>query len=243
MQEKWRLLKTIKVDGSTQMATDEALMNSVRNKNQPTTLRFYQWEPQCVTLGHMQNAKEEVDFDYCKENNISIVQRISGGGCVLHNQELTYSLIIPQDKIDSNVTERFKLILDCIRLAFQKVGIMAKFKPINDLTVKEKKISGSAQTTIDGVILIHGTMLLDVDIELMQKVLKNPKFKQKENIENAITSLKSELGYDVEIEILTQLIVNEFNVLHAAEFYKGDLSDKELEEIDKLKITKYKSLV
>lgn len=243
MQEKWRLLKTIKTDGSTQMATDEAIMNSIRKGDQPTTLRFYQWEPNCVTLGNMQNPESEVDFEYCKNNNISIVQRISGGGCVLHNKELTYSLIIKQENIDSDVIERFKVTCDCIRLAFQKLGVMAEFKPINDLIVKGKKISGNAQTTIDGVVLIHGTMLLDVDIDLMQKVLKNPKFKQKENIENAITSLKIEMGYDVEINILTQMIVNEFNFLHKVEFYQGDLSDEELKDVEKLKIKKYKSLV
>lgn len=243
MQEKWRLLQTIKSDGSHQMAIDEAVMNSVRKNLQPTTLRFYQWTPRCVTLGHMQDMKKEVDFDFCKNNDITIVQRITGGGCVLHDKELTYSLIIKQENIDSNIIERFKIVLDCIRLAFQKLGVMAEFKPINDLIVKNKKISGNAQTTIDGVVLIHGTMLLDIDIELMQKVLKNPKFKQKENIENAITSLNAELGYDIEIDVLTQMIVNEFNFLHKVEFYKENLSDEEKIEADKLKVTRYKSLV
>ena len=110
MQGKFRLLKVIRADGSTQMATDDAIMNSVRKGDNPTTLRFYQWKPYCVTLGHMQDAKKEVDFNYCKKNNISIVQRITGGGCVLHHKELTYSLIIKQEDVSSDVIERFRIL-------------------------------------------------------------------------------------------------------------------------------------
>lgn len=246
MQEKLRLLKQIKTDGSTQMAIDEAIMNSIRKNKSPTTIRFYTWKPRCVTLGHMQDMEKEVDFDYCKNNNISIVQRITGGGCVLHHKELTYSFIVKQEDVSKDVIKRFRIVCDCIINSFKKLGINAEFKPINDIIVKGKKISGNAQTTIDGVTLIHGTILLDVDVALMQNVLKNPKFKQKENIGNAITSLGNELKKEIsndDIQNLIKMIIEEFKLSIKTEITNGFLLLEEKEDIEKLKVTKYKSLV
>jgi len=246
MQEKWRLLKQINTNGSTQMAIDEAIMNSIRNNLSPATLRFYTWEPKCVTLGHMQDIKKEVDFDYCKNNNITIVQRITGGGCVLHHKELTYSFIVKQEDISKDIIKRFRIVCNCIINSFKQLGINAEFKPINDIIVDGKKISGNAQTTIDGVTLIHGTILLDVDISLMQNVLKNPKFKQKGNIENAITSFRGELNRNIknlDIKKLINSIIKEFKESTGRELVEGCLSKQEKEDVEKLKVTRYKSLM
>ncbi len=74
------------------MAVDEALLNTAANSGQPT-LRFYQWQRPTLSLGYFQNYADR--SKHTSSLNSDVVRRLSGGGAILHDQELTYSLMIP----------------------------------------------------------------------------------------------------------------------------------------------------
>ncbi len=72
------------------MAVDEVLLNST---NDVPALRIYGWKPTAVSIGYFQRMEEEIDIKKCKQLDVDVVRRITGGGSVLHDSELTYSFI------------------------------------------------------------------------------------------------------------------------------------------------------
>ena len=81
--------------GIVNMAIDAELLDSAINNNEKEPIiRFYAWKPKCVSLGRNQKP-DNIDIEYCKQNNIDIVQRITGGRGLLHDNEVTYSFICP----------------------------------------------------------------------------------------------------------------------------------------------------
>src|SRR3989304_974655 len=92
---QWRLLITEPTDGPLNMAIDEAILPGVAEGASPPTLRFFAWEPPCLSLGYSQPVTD-VDMDHLKAGGYDIVRRPTGGKAILHTDELTYSVITPQ---------------------------------------------------------------------------------------------------------------------------------------------------
>jgi lipoyl(octanoyl) transferase len=92
----WRLLETGPARGAWNMAVDEALLLSVAAGKAPPTLRFYGWQPPCLSLGYFQPAAE-IDQSRCAVRGIDVVRRPTGGSAILHADELTYSLAAPEN--------------------------------------------------------------------------------------------------------------------------------------------------
>src|SRR5690606_21154618 len=92
----WRLLNTGISDGPTNMAIDQAIMEAVAEGRVPPTLRFYGWEPACLSLGYTQPIAD-VDRARLERCGWDLVRRITGGRAILHTDELTYSVALPGD--------------------------------------------------------------------------------------------------------------------------------------------------
>ncbi len=92
----WRLLQTGLADGATNMAIDEAILWAVAEGESLPTLRFYGWQPSCLSIGYSQSLESEVDVGRCREAGIDFVRRPTGGRAILHADELTYSVVAPQ---------------------------------------------------------------------------------------------------------------------------------------------------
>lgn len=164
-----RVLETGHNTACWNMALDEVLLNSV---NDVPALRIYGWKPTAVSIGYFQRMEEEIDRKKCKQLDIDAVRRITGGGAVMHDSELTYSFITK--RYPQNIIESYKWVCDALIISINKLGLDAKFSPLNDIVLNGKKISGNAQTRKRGTLLQHGTILLDVDIEKMFSILKVP---------------------------------------------------------------------
>lgn len=135
------------------------------------------WRPdkKCITLGYFQNPEQELDLDYCKENDMPITRRIGGGGVgVLNVMVPAYSIIASEDSevIPKNIEKSYELICNGIVLALKELGIKAEFSPINDVLINGKKFSGSSQFRLDGMVVQHGFITLWLDIPEMVRVLK-----------------------------------------------------------------------
>jgi lipoate-protein ligase A len=177
----WRLLQTNYHNACYNMGLDEALLESVSCGESLPVLRLYGWKPSAVSLGYFQGFEEEVDAEACARFGVDIVRRISGGGAVFHDREITYSLIMPLNHplAGNSILESYEKLCGGIVSGLGALGIQAAFAPINDILAGGRKVSGNAQTRRQGCVLQHGTVLLDTDAERMFCLLKVPQEKMK----------------------------------------------------------------
>ena len=93
MRPRWRFLNTGAADGPYNMAVDEAVLRSVRKQQIPPTLRIYAWNPAAISVGYGQPVHRDIDVEKCRRSGTPIVRRLTGGRAVLHDEEITYSVV------------------------------------------------------------------------------------------------------------------------------------------------------
>ncbi len=122
-----------------------------------------------VIVGRFQNTAQEVNAAYAAEHGIHVVRRITGGGAVYHDLgNLNYSFIVPNRSQNAIDFARFALpVVEFLRA----LGVPAELSGRNDLTVDDMKFSGTAQHTTPRATLHHGTLLFDVDMTMLERVL------------------------------------------------------------------------
>ena len=192
---EWRLLIDDAADAAWNMAADEAMLQLHASGKIPPSLRFYSWQPLALSLGYFQQARREVDFEECEKRGIRVVRRLSGGRTVLHDREVTYSLVVKESEsyIPEGLTASYLFFSRGIAAGLTSLGVEPNLHfprptagnssavPFRsaacfdapshyELTVGERKIVGSAQTRRDGVLLQHGSILLDFDPESLVDV-------------------------------------------------------------------------
>lgn len=190
MTETWNFINTGSKDPYYNMAMDEALLNFVSRGEIDPVIRFYTWNPATLSIGYFQRLQKEIDIDKVKEKGFGLVRRQTGGRGVLHDKELTYSVIVPEShpNMPSTVTEAYRVISQGLLEGFKNLGFDTYFavpktpeerqklkQPRSsvcfdapswyELVVEGRKIAGSAQTRQKGVILQHGSILQDIDID------------------------------------------------------------------------------
>lgn len=232
--QTWRLIETIQDKGAMQMAIDEAILLARIQKKVPNTLRFYTWRPSCVTVGFFQSRKQEVDLCKAEKMGVDVVRRYTGGGAVFHENELTYSLTIPESEATKDISKSYEIICGGVVNGLKSLGIKAEFKPVNDILVKNKKISGNAQTRKEGIILQHGTILLDVDVKKIFSILKVPDEKIKDKliktVEERVTSLKNETTTKIDRAEIEKAFIQGFLETFKAKIKPGRLTPRELKQ-------------
>jgi lipoate---protein ligase len=242
-KKKWRLVKHIETNGAMQMAIDEAMLTARSKQLVPNTLRFFSWKPVCLSIGYFQSLEKEIDVKKTKEQSVDIVRRYTGGGAVLHDKELTYTLAVNEKDVSLNIIKSYEIICSAIIIGLKKLNIESEFKPINDILVGNKKISGNAQTRKKGVLMQHGTILVDVDVKKMFSLLKVPDEKIKDkmikSVEERVTSIQKEIGHEIRIEKLSEMIRKGFEDVFNVEFEESELTEYELQIAEKLFREKY----
>lgn len=221
------------------MGLDESLL-LLRAKNIiPDTFRFYSFYPSCVSIGYFQSLKSSIDIDHCNRNNIDYVRRITGGGNVFHDcsGEITYSVVMSEKNAPENILDSFEFLYGGIIEGLKKLNINANFKPLNDLMLNSKKLSGSAQTRKLGVILQHGTLMYNTNIELMERILRISD--KKIEIKKRVTTLANE-GYNFGKQELIKSLKKGFEEIYG-ESKKENISKEELSIARKLSKEKYET--
>jgi lipoate-protein ligase A len=170
----WRVIRLSQQTAFENMAIDEAISIGIAEKRSPPTIRFYKWSPSAVSIGYFQKIHDEVDVERCRLSGIDIVRRRTGGGAVYHDSqgEITYSIICPESLFSKDIRASYSQVCSYIISGLLGIGIDPSFRPINDIVVDGKKISGSAQTRRSGVFTQHGTVLYKLDREKMFSLLK-----------------------------------------------------------------------
>ncbi len=239
MSEKWRYLITENNSAAKNMAIDRAVLVANSEGKVPATVRFYTWSPPAISIGYFQGLSEEVDLKKCQELGVDYVRRITGGGAVFHEDELTYSIVIPEShpQIPKNIMESYGRICGAVMKGLKNLGIDSTYVPINDIISGGRKISGNAQTRKLKTVLQHGTVLLDVDVEKMFSLLIVPNEKIRDkmiaDVKQRVTSVKHILGkyvsFNDSVNSMKKGFEEEFNV----RLVSGILTDYELDLADK----------
>jgi len=188
------------------METDlKILEEAILNNSRDMTVRFYTWSPKCVSLG---KSQKEIRLG----GDIDVVKRPTGGRALLHDMELTYSVVCPI-KEGQSVIESYKEISDALMEGFKKLDIELDYagergKNFNycmnissgaDVSYKGRKLIGSAQFRKRGYLLQHGSILFDADFNYIEKI-----FMEKID-KNSIITLK-EINPDITAEQLTEAL-------------------------------------
>jgi len=194
------------------MALDEALLDWHSEGLIPPVVRFYEWNPATLSIGYFQSVEKEIDMEAVERLGLGFVRRPTGGRGVLHEHELTYSVIVSESYPDmpATVTEAYRVISEGILLGFQNLGLEAYFSIPNtvekkqdlkkprtavcfdtpswyELVVEGKKVAGSAQTRQKGVILQHGAILLDLDEEKLIQTFKFSSDELRKRVKNSLS--------------------------------------------------------
>jgi len=190
---QWRLLDTGPADGFTNMAVDEAMFELFAAEGGPAAVRFYRWLPPAVSLGYAQAIEREIDLRQCASLGIDVVRRPTGGRAVLHDHEVTYSVVIGGDdhRVSSGVLAAYLTISQAMIRGLSYLGISAELLPLRRgvllpsdqaslvcfatpssyaVAVGGRKIIGSAQRRAHDVIMQHGSIPLSWNLEKMRAV-------------------------------------------------------------------------
>lgn len=207
---KWGFIDSGDCSPAFNMALDEALLDWHSEGKIPPIIRFYGWNPPTLSIGYFQKVEKEIDLDAVKEHGLGFVRRPTGGRGVLHEHELTYSVIVTEDYPDmpKTVTEAYRVISEGILKGFHHLELEAYFavpqtpaerdslkNPRSavcfdapswyELVVEGRKVAGSAQTRQKGVILQHGSILLDLDEDKLFSLFKYTNERVKERMQKA----------------------------------------------------------
>lgn len=232
----WRLIEQEVYSAPMNMAIEHAIYESVANGRELPTIRFYKWKNDSVSIGAYQNPKE-INLDACKKHGIDFVRRMTGGRAVFHDKvDFTYSVIAPIRVFGYRIDNAYKQICTWLINALSEFGINASLENKNDLIVSNKKISGNAAKLMDkGVYLQHGTLIYDIDFEIMPEILNISEDLAKEKITSVLQHKK--ISQDKVYETLKK------NFTENKEFRTEELSKFELMRAEDLAKTKYNSVM
>ncbi|MFL1621020.1 biotin/lipoate A/B protein ligase family protein [Staphylococcus haemolyticus] len=269
MIETWNFINTGSHDPYYNMAMDEALLNFVSRGEIDPVVRFYTWNPATLSVGYFQRLKKEIDIDKVNEKGFGLVRRQTGGRGVLHDKELTYSVIVSEEhpNMPSTVTEAYRVISEGLLEGFKLLGFEAYFaiprskeereklkQPRSavcfdapswyELVVEGRKIAGSAQTRQKGVILQHGSLLQDVNVDELfdMFIFKNDRLKDKMKkafVDKAV-AINDISDRHISIEEMEKAFEEGFKKGLNIEFKPLTLSDEQIKEVKELE-EKYRS--
>jgi lipoate-protein ligase A len=234
MKEQWRLLQTGSGTAFSNMAIDRAILVVNSHGKVPPTVRFYGWAPPAISIGYFQSLVDEVDIDACKRFGVDYVRRITGGGAVFHEDELTYSIVVPEShpEVPKNILKSYGRICGAVMKGLRQLGIESEYAPINDIITNGQKISGNAQTRKLETVLQHGTVLMDVDVDKMFSLLKVPNEKIKDkliaDVKQRVTSIRHLLGKEIRFKEVAEAMKVGFEEEFHVELIEGELNKEEV---------------
>ncbi len=232
---KWRLIEEKAFSPAMNMAIDHSICESAALNKELPTIRFYKWMPSSVSIGALQNL-QEIDLKACKEHNIGIVRRMSGGRAVFHDKaDFTYSVIAPIKILGGSIEKAYRQVCSWMIDSLKCLGIKAVLENKNDISVGGKKISGNAAKLMqNGIYLQHGTLVYGMELEIMPKILGIPKILAKERIASVL-----EYKQASQDEVYCAL---KDNFTENKEFKAAELSSHELGRSEYLVKTRYSTI-
>jgi lipoate-protein ligase A len=250
--DAWRLLGLRVQDAFMNMAVDEAILTARIEDVVSNTLRLYRWRPSAVSVGYFQDAGKEANLEACRNSGVDVVRRPTGGGAVYHafEGEITYSIIVNERDLGvSGAVTKYQKLCGGIIYALGCLGVRAEFssgspRECPNILVSGRKISGNAQLRRRGVILQHGTVLVDLNLVEMFTFLRVPWAKSVGEVvqiaEKKHISLRQVLNSEISFDTVSEALIQGFGKTLETQFIQGELTPSEVETAEKL-YGKYRS--
>jgi lipoate-protein ligase A len=241
---------------------DEAILEDIGRGESIPTLRLYAWDPACLSLGHAQPFAD-VDVQRLKLHGWEVVRRVTGGRAILHTDELTYSVIAPNEepRVSGTVLESYSRLAQALLLAVQELDLPVEMKegkaengptaiPVcfevpstYEITVNGKKLIGSAQARKREGVLQHGSLPLTGDLTRICQVLKFENESEREHASQRLltraATVESALGREVSWETAAQAFIHAFEAQLGLSLQSSELSPSESKRTDELVKDKY----
>jgi len=249
----WRVLESGSQDIYSNLAVEEAIARANASREEKmNVLRFWKSDS-AVVMGIFQCVHKEVNLQFCKESNISIARRFTGGGAVYQDTgNLNFTICADQKEtfVKRTLPELYEVFIGGIAESLQERGIPAVFDPHRScLRIRGKKITGTAGWVKQGVSFIHGTMLIDSNLKALNQSLNVPdgqpphsrdrKIRCMESKRDTVTNISNEIGFrPTDIEIQTA-IIGAIESISETLACPGKLMEDELEIAQSLYQTRY----
>lgn len=255
---EWRLLMSPPLDGPTNMALDHALAQLAGAGQAPPTVRFYTWDPHCVSLGYFQPYSDLNEAAW-RATGYGIVRRPTGGRAIVHQDELTYAITAAATTpgFGGAILASYSYISGGLHSGLRQLG--APIDPARpatnqkttssaacfdtpadyEITVGGRKLVGSAQTRTRGGVLQHGSVLLQADPLALEKVLNLPEGLDAGALGQKLIALDEALGRPVSVEETAAALVCGFETSWGVRLVPGALSPTEEALAKRLRAERY----
>lgn len=258
----WRILITPPTSGAWNMAIDEAIAIHAGCGDALPTLRFYQWQPPCVSLGRHQPLAD-LDLARCRELGYGIVRRPTGGRAILHIDELTYSVMGKQSEpaLQGAVLDSYLRLSQGLLSGLDYLGLDVRKAPASsragndagpicfevpsayEIVAGGKKLVGSAQSRRQGWVLQHGTLPLTGDITRLIDTLalagESEGAALRRDLAGRATTASQVLGQPVSFQQAAQALRQGFADALGLNLVDGELSEVEQQTAQQLFDEKY----
>lgn len=238
----WRLIVDGPVDGALNMALDRAVLEQVAAGDSPATLRLYRWRRPTVTLGRFQDA-EGVDLEECALRGFDVVSRPTGGRGVLHDDEVTYSIVAStRDGVPRGTGASYRHLCGVLARAYELLGVPAELtaRPRGsrasaacylhatpaDLSLGAAKLSGSAQVWRGDAVLQHGSFVVSRDVAAEAAVFRLDPAGARQLADSTLT-LTEALGEPPSVETIERAVAEAATAVLGIELVPARASDAE----------------
>jgi len=194
-----RVLDTGVMEGRLNIAIGQAIVEAHQAGQVPDTLRFLRFPPTAL-VGRHQALGQEINLEYCKENRIGVARRITGGGAIFMEPGLLgWELALHRKTLGAMfLPELTRELCEAAADGISRLGVDARFRPRNDIEVDGRKISGTGGFFDGDTLFYQGTVLVDMNPEVMVSALRVPQAKlekrQLDSAQQRVVTLRELLG-------------------------------------------------
>ena len=238
MLKPFRVLDTGVLEGRLNIAIGQAIVEARQQGAVPDTLRFLRFPPTAL-VGRHQALGQEIDLEYCRKNNIGTARRITGGGAIFMEPGLLgWELAFNRKTLGvSSLPGLTREICEAAADGISLLGVNARFRPRNDIEVDGRKISGTGGFFDGDTLFYQGTVLVDMDPQVMVSALRVPKAKlakrELDSAEQRVVTLRELLGDDTPgLGQIQSALSKAFSERFGLEITRGELTGEERLQAD-----------
>jgi lipoate-protein ligase A len=260
MTDTWRFIESGPCPAAYNMALDEAIAVAVRKNTVPPTLRIYGWNAPSVSIGYFQRIAD-IDTEYCFENHMPIVRRMTGGRAIFHGDDITYGFSVKtlSGLFSGGLLDSYKKISIALSLALTRIGLSPESKCVRgnrrsssssprnpfcfqaisfgEIAINGRKIVGSAQKRWTDGLLQQGSVPFLVDSEKVTRIFK---LNSLQEIEESTAGLK-EISPAIEYATFKDAVSISFEETFGIKFLSSSPSHGEISIARELEAQKYLS--
>jgi len=231
--ENWRLLDLGEAGPYEAQTFYEAVAEAVDRGISPNTLILVQPAAPYACIGYHQDIEKEIDLAFTEAEGLPVIRRSQGGGATYLDGGQVFYQIVCRDSaaLPRSVDRLFEKALSVTVEGYRRLGVAAEFKPLNDVVVGGRKISGNGAGMHGSATVLVGNYIMDLDYPKMAGVLRVPdeKFRDKmaKSMEQWVTTLKRELGESPPPESIKEVHTEAFQELMGVTLAPGEPTEEE----------------